>query len=280
MESNRCPSCGSILPQNAQICPQCGTMLNHDSANDNTVLDKAKTVVDERNSHANTTAQTTQANYIPSKNKIFGRNLMLVVIVLLLVTIAFLVYYMMSKEKKFNDSMALINDSLAIDKNDKNKQKMRKLTAYNAFRKFVSEASNYHAYKDDMGFEAHKVGRVYYIHDINQDDIPEIIIKYDKLYENDFLTDETLLDCYRYNFTKGKVECLYNRLNKGNPAYKGTTLYTYGIGFDGYDKLIYDKESGSYSISKDCTNDYPPDITSLNPNDIQNQEPLRMAFGQ
>ena len=294
METNRCPSCGFSLMPNAMICPKCGIIIDSNSTNDNTMVENVMPSrqggkeIDGKNS------QIEQGKHNTDKNGNISKTLLLSVIAILLVLIGGMVYFMMSRESKYDDIIhkndSIVNennsyrqkmDKIAREESDKKKMMkyklQRKRTAYNALNEFLVNASALHAYTDDLGFSAYRMGRVYYVHDINRDSIPEIIVMYEKMYEGGLIENEALLDCYRYNFTKGVVECLYNRLNKANPAFKGTILYTFGAGT--FDKIIYNKYEGKYSISRDCTNDYPVGLTSLAANDIQNVEPLRTAFG-
>lgn len=157
-------------------------------------------------------------------------------------------------------------------------KEQRKRNAYHAFKKLITDSQSSYDYEDDLGLKCWRVGRQYYLHDITNDGIPEVWIKFDKYYEDSDIEIETLLDCYRYSSRKGKVECVYNRLNMNTPMYKGNAVYTYGNG--GFDRLKYISSSDRFDLTKYDDSSYPSDDVAMQEYSIYNLEPLKMSLNQ
>ena len=307
MNLKRCSCCGNPIPIKSVICPECGEPQQMSYNEEETITTNQTNYYPQRGGRPNYAPQQ-PAPQPPSGNGSNKNNIALwCAIGLLTIILLGTIIYFVRKEQNADDykkyvadSLAQVNDSLAqvsdsikqindsiarvnaqIEQQKKEeearimKEKTRRQTAYRHFKKLLTDAGDTYSYTDDLGLNCYRIGRKYYLHDINRDGIPEIFIYLDKYYESD-ISSETLLDCYRYNFSQGKVECIYNRLNKSNPSFQGTTIYTYGNG--SYDKLVYSPSSGTYSVSKDLDYDYPSGDTSLKEYDIYNTEPLQMAF--
>ena len=163
-------------------------------------------------------------------------------------------------------------------KRQKAAKEQRKRNAYHAFKKLITDSQSSYDYTDDLGLKCWRVGQQYYLRDITNDGIPEVWIKYDKYYEDSDIESETLLDCYRYSARKGKVECVYNRLNMNTPMYKGNTVYTYGNGC--YDKLRYVSSSDRFELKKYDDSSYPSDDVAIQEYSIYNLDPLKMFLNQ
>jgi len=311
MEQRKCPCCSKLIPSDSVVCPECGHIMTNEemqiTAEETTQMSSQPTTPPPYYGQQQYQQQYPpqypyqQQYQQPAKKNNTLLTVLWIIIGLLVIGLIAIFLMRMNDQSKENETMAQKADSLArlneeIQKQnealenenaariakeeaiaeEKRRKEARKRNAYNALRKIVNDASSSYEYTDDLGFDCWKVGEKYYIHDINSDGIPEVFVYYNKYYYSD-LPNETILDCYWYNPGKGKAECIYNRLNKSNPSYKGSTAYTYGNG--SYDK-ISSLSSGKFSVKKDIYDGYPDGDTYMTEYSIYDLGPLRSAFGQ
>ena len=300
-----CRRCGNVLSDGITVCPKCGQLqMNMKNGNGYQQPDTMYGTNQQQD-----TIYYQEQHRQPSGSGGIGKGqtniLLYIIIALLVLALGFMALMLFQQKestdkdmeamsnkndsienaiKATQDSLQQINDSIEQAKarelaeaERKRKKEQIKRDALAAFKTFLNKASNNQDYTDENGWFCCKTGSEYYVYDINHDGIPEVFVKYEKYYYYEAFDNEAILDGYCYNSTKGKVQCIYNRLNKSTPYHKGNTIYIYGD--YGYDKITYNSSKGKFQVTKDIEGSYPSGDTALEEHSIYNMEALTIAFG-
>ncbi len=301
MKTKECINCGRLIDSLLPVCPNCGSSLPEMDGNDITIYEDVPhsgmetAIADSANDNEDTIDKRKGMNRQSRKREI----LVIAVVSLILIGLFFLLATDLRKKNEREmqqfqnslthtiDSLKRANDSLATENNNIRQQQKKeearlkkeskqKAAAFSAMKKLLSEANKPYDFTDDYGYSCTRYGDKYYVHDMNHDGIPELIIRYKKSYSSFFISDKPYHAVYIYNKSDNKAECIYKRLKMAKPSYQGGTLYLYGD--ESYDKITF-SSAGTYNIYNNNTDDYPSDYTPLEEHPINSSESLAQAFG-